>query len=192
MVNFICSIFITRLIIWISGGFEIATTSSYVANSIFGLKHWYLAYRFDVVNVGLSSSDDWVQFSRFSAEAFGWPGGTDSGSWESVGPLELEMEVVGCSGSEHVGTVRARPVNPRGWRRIRWSKRRGIVASHAGLGLSVGGARVGVEYGILQGRNVEEAFRHSVGIVDADVLVDGECVGTVILAIVRVKELMVR
>ena len=82
------------------------------------LKKVSLAYRFDVENVGLSVSDVLGPFSGPSAEEFGWPGGTESGGWESIGPFEIRIDNVGCVDFVDVEMVRTRPVNPLGWRRV--------------------------------------------------------------------------
>ena len=101
----------------------------------------------------------------------------ESGIFEPLDQVEIQMDIVGCVESEHVEMVEISPVVPRGWRRIRWLKRRGIDAVCLGVGPSLGGASRNVGCGNLQGWNFEKVFEHVGGDVGADVLVDGRCDG---------------
>ena len=114
---------------------------------------------------------------EFSAEVFGWPDVRKSGSYGSVDQLEIQMGIVGCVDCGHVEAARASPVSPRGWRRVRWLKRRGVIACLIGLGPSLGRASRDVDCGGPRGWNFKEASRRIVGDVDADALADGECDG---------------
>lgn len=176
-VNFIFGTFVTGFTALNSGGREIAKTGSYVAIDDFRSNFMFAAYGLTIGIVDLQLFDVLGQFSGFSAEAFGWPVGTESGSCELVDPVEINLGVVSCSRSEQVEITRTSPVSPLGWRRIRWLKRRGIVAFPAGLGPSLGSASRGMDCEDTQVRDFQEALRRCVGDVDADVLVDEECDG---------------
>lgn len=114
-----------------------------------------------------------MHFSGFPAEVFGWPDVRKSLSCGHV----TQCASVGGVGSAHGRTARNSPGSPRGWRRIRWLKHRGMAIYLTGLCPSIGGASGNVDCGGSKDRNVEEISRLVDGIVDVDALADGKCDG---------------
>ena len=98
------------------------------------------------------------------------------------------MDTVGRVENEHDETVETKPVITRGWRLIRWLKRRGVDAVSLGLGSSLGGASRNVGCGYPQGCHFEKTSKHVGDDVDADALVVAMtgAISALILATVRV------
>ena len=101
----------------------------------------------------------------------------ESGSCGSVDRVEIQMDIVGCVGSKHGGAVETSPVSPRGWRRIRLLKRKGVDVVSLRLGPSIGGASRDVGSGGPQDWGFTGASRRIDGDVGADILAGGECGG---------------
>lgn len=51
----------------------------------------------------------------------------EPGSFESVYPFEIQIDIVVCVESGRDEIVGTSPVVPRGWGRIRWLKRKGMA-----------------------------------------------------------------
>ena len=86
-----------------------------------------LAYGLKIGNVVLQLFNFSVSSFGISGEAFGWPDVRKSGSWESVDQFGIHVDIVGCVECEHAAAIKVSPVSTRGWRRIRWLKRREIL-----------------------------------------------------------------
>ena len=135
-------------------------------NSVFMLKIVVPTYGFDVGNGCDSISEILGHFLEFSAEPFGWPVNVEPGSCEC--PSEINVDISRGVDVEHVVAimVRTRPVVRLSWRKFRWLKRRGMAMYRASYGPPFGSTS-----------QVVGCIWSHASVVDADVVVDGECDG---------------
>ena len=113
----------------------------------------------------------------FPAVVFGWPVGVESGNSRFGRPFGINVDVGSGVDAQHVVTVRARPVKPLGWRRVRWLKRRGIIVVPAGSGPPLGSSSLGCGCDDVERGDSRRAPGHNIVDVDADAMVDGGCDG---------------